>query len=222
MPAFVRGGDYPHAETVAVWPELAETGCFACHHDLNSPSWRQARGYAGRKPGESPWQSWLSPLIEDVSAEFGHDENPLSALAAQMAKPYPARAALADVAVETQQKLNQLGRSIDEQKLSHAQVASLMSRVAQHGSALAGQNWDGATQSYLALVALHQSLQDMSGTGAGVPDATGREVNRTLEEVLGQLAFPLDADSPQTFDGQAIEQLQDRFRAVQQSLSSGN
>jgi hypothetical protein len=221
VPAFVRGGEYPHVATIAVWPELAETGCFACHHDLNSPGWRQARGYPRRKPGESPWQSWLAPLVGDVAAEFGLEENPLSVLAARMAKPYPERTVVVDAAVETQQKLNQLGRSINEQRLSHSQVASLLSRVARHGEELAGQNWDGATQSYLALVALHQGLQDMSGTGTGVPDAAGREINRTLEEILGQLAFPADADSPRTFDSRTIEQLQDRMRAVRQSLSSG-
>jgi hypothetical protein len=34
------------------WPELAmaHSDCYACHHDLQSPSWRQARGY---EPGST-------------------------------------------------------------------------------------------------------------------------------------------------------------------------
>ena len=38
-----KDAKYPSGETVAVWPEFAETGCFACHHNLDSPSWRQKR-----------------------------------------------------------------------------------------------------------------------------------------------------------------------------------
>lgn len=29
------------------WPEFAEFDCYACHHDLRLPSWRQQRGYTG-------------------------------------------------------------------------------------------------------------------------------------------------------------------------------
>ena len=36
-----------------IWPEYAELDCFACHHSLTRPedSWRQATGYADRRPG---------------------------------------------------------------------------------------------------------------------------------------------------------------------------
>jgi len=39
------------------WPEYSELQCYACHHNLTQPqdSWRQARGYPGRRPGDPPW-----------------------------------------------------------------------------------------------------------------------------------------------------------------------
>lgn len=39
------------------WPEYAELDCFACHHSLTAAkdSWRQERGFAGRRPGDPPW-----------------------------------------------------------------------------------------------------------------------------------------------------------------------
>jgi len=45
------------------WPEfaMAQSDCFACHHELKSPSWRQARGYAGR-PGRPQFQAWALAL----------------------------------------------------------------------------------------------------------------------------------------------------------------
>ncbi|MHC4875601.1 MAG: multiheme c-type cytochrome [Planctomycetota bacterium] len=220
VPAFVRGGDYPHEDTIAVWPELAETGCFACHHELSQPSWRQLRGYAGRKPGHSPWQSWLTPLVGDVSSQFSDGGNPLGSLAAEMAKPYPDRATVVSTAMEAQRQLEELGATINDQKLSRDQVTSLLSTVAQNGPELAAQNWDSATQTYLALVALHQGLQDVAGNGNGVPDAKGREVNRTLEELLGQLAFPEGTDSPRSFNTDSMQRLQEQLRAIQQSLNA--
>jgi hypothetical protein len=63
------------------WPELAlaHSDCFACHHELQSPSWRQARGYnlrlapdvtlAGR-PGRVHVRPW-SFALADFSLRHG-------------------------------------------------------------------------------------------------------------------------------------------------------
>ncbi len=42
-----------------VWPEYSELSCFACHHSLGpaKDSWRQAHGFAGRRPGDPAWNS---------------------------------------------------------------------------------------------------------------------------------------------------------------------
>jgi hypothetical protein len=44
-------------DTARLWPEYAELDCFACHHSLTAPkdSWRQERGYPGRRAGNPPW-----------------------------------------------------------------------------------------------------------------------------------------------------------------------
>src|ERR1700686_42097 len=40
-----------------IWPEYSELDCFACHHNLTAAkdSWRQERGYQGRRPGNPPF-----------------------------------------------------------------------------------------------------------------------------------------------------------------------
>jgi len=45
------------ADKKDIWPEYAELSCFACHHSLGpaKDSWRQAYAYAGRRPGDPPW-----------------------------------------------------------------------------------------------------------------------------------------------------------------------
>jgi hypothetical protein len=42
--------------------DLASFDCYACHHDLTSPSWRQKRGYKG-KPGRVPMRPWPTELV---------------------------------------------------------------------------------------------------------------------------------------------------------------
>jgi len=46
-----------HEAKVGVWPEYAELECFSCHHRLTDAkdSWRQERGYTGRRPGNPPF-----------------------------------------------------------------------------------------------------------------------------------------------------------------------
>jgi len=44
------------------WPELAQFDCYACHHELKTPSWRQQRGYAG-PPGRPQLRPWPTTLV---------------------------------------------------------------------------------------------------------------------------------------------------------------
>jgi hypothetical protein len=43
--------------------DLSNFDCYACHHDLKAPSWRQKRGYKG-KPGRVPMRPWSTELIK--------------------------------------------------------------------------------------------------------------------------------------------------------------
>ena len=43
--------------------DLASFDCYACHHDLKTPSWRQERGYSG-KPGRPQFRPWPLALID--------------------------------------------------------------------------------------------------------------------------------------------------------------
>src|SRR5260370_133624 len=54
----------------APWPEFAEYDCYACHHDFQTRSWREKRGYADRLPGSLPWGTWYTPMLRDGLAEL--------------------------------------------------------------------------------------------------------------------------------------------------------
>lgn len=46
--------------------DLSNFDCWACHHGIRSPSWRQERGYGDLTPGRPPWRSWPAELIPTV------------------------------------------------------------------------------------------------------------------------------------------------------------
>jgi hypothetical protein len=46
-------------------PELANYNCYACHHELKSPSWRQQAGYPG-PPGRPRMHDWPTALLRDL------------------------------------------------------------------------------------------------------------------------------------------------------------
>lgn len=54
------------------WPEYAVLDCIACHHTLTAAkdSWRQERGYAGRKPGNPPWNSSRFAVLETIARQM--------------------------------------------------------------------------------------------------------------------------------------------------------
>src|SRR5437899_4916910 len=57
------------------WPEFAEYDCFACHHNLGQPSWRQ-RQERRLRPGALPWGTWYFPLIPLLDSRPSGDRGP--------------------------------------------------------------------------------------------------------------------------------------------------
>ena len=55
-----------------VWPQYADLDCFACHHDLTSSkdSWRQERGYAGRKAGNPPFNVSRFAVLDVIAKKL--------------------------------------------------------------------------------------------------------------------------------------------------------
>jgi hypothetical protein len=55
------------------WPELAQFDCYACHHELKTPSWRQERGYLG-PAGRPQMRSWPKAMIKLGILYAGKDQ----------------------------------------------------------------------------------------------------------------------------------------------------
>jgi hypothetical protein len=222
-------GKYPAGQVPPVWPEYAETGCFACHHKLASPAWRQERGFAGRGPGQYPWGTWTFPLLNIVTKQSlqrdvkagGHSVTELQSL---MAESSPKAQDVVTRGRELQKFLQEAGRDFprgrnssgrSEVMLSLEQVAALRNAVAAAGPDVVKENWDGATQVYLALVALQRGHRDLRELPVSDPNDP---VLKSLVDLRKSLEFPTDRDSPEDYSSTPIQTIEETLNRIRTSL----
>jgi hypothetical protein len=196
------------------WPEFSEYDCFACHHGLNDPSWRQARGYDTKVPGSFPWNTWYLSLLPKALAMQASGSDAivvarLGDLANEMRKPYPDRKQVGQQAHEVAQQLGQwLGRSREARYDNPVALRNLLAGFAKDEKA-AATSWDQAAQHYLAIAAMYQALGDVQ------PAARNPQLRASIRALVKPLEFPPGIDSPQKFDAKMFEE---KLKAVQHQL----
>jgi hypothetical protein len=94
------------ADKQEVWPEYSELSCFACHHSLGpaKDSWRQAHGYAGRRPGDPPFNASRYAVFrlfaQQIDASSAQElDKQLQTVSAEMSKLNPDRTVVANAAL---------------------------------------------------------------------------------------------------------------------------
>jgi hypothetical protein len=170
------------------WPEFAEYGCFACHHDLaGEKSWRQQAEIGLTRPrGSLPWGTWylaMPRLLADGSLKA------LTQLEKTMQHAAPDRALVAKQAHAARQQLQTLQTPDGKagRKLLQKWLTALGS-----DSAILEPSWDVTTQLYLAAYALEPASK------------------QALQEATKALAFPEDFDSPRNFNpGEVLKRMKE-------------
>jgi hypothetical protein len=212
----------------AAWPELAEWNCFACHHDLQSTSWRQHNAPSAETISRPTRNAWPFALLEVIPERVGQPAagaatKRLSELQRKLSRPATSPR---DVAAEAQQVATLLTAWADA--LNRPKTRALFPWPAAHsmmrqlsgefGRQRAAENWDSATQVYLALSA----LQDVTiGPRVGA-DRTRlqrlTESDASLKRMAEILNFPIGFSSPRTFDSETITRLQAELRRMESVL----
>ena len=167
LAAFDLLADRAESSTIAPqtrpWAEFAEYDCFACHHKLSSPGWRQAHDhYGSRKPGSLPWGSWYF-TIPRLLAENGLHADPitsanLGAVMNEMQRPLPDRQKVRAAAAEAAGRLQDLLKSSEGKSLVFREV--LLSNL--KNASMATGSWDSAEQLYLGLATLPEFQRDLA------------------------------------------------------------
>lgn len=143
------------------WPEYSEMQCYACHHSLTPPeqSWRQARGYPGRRPGDPPWNAARYAVFREVVHQLdGQDSAQLDAGIAQltqlMSQLSPDRDAVAGAATNSAHLADALVTKIRSAPYDPALTLRLLQKISADADDIAGQGEQAAAQAAMAIQSL--------------------------------------------------------------------
>jgi hypothetical protein len=193
------------------WPELSEYGCFACHHDLQSPSawqenWLRQGGMEKRPISSLAWGTWYAanlPIVADGQAGL---EKEITDLEESMSPRVPDRKDVATHCRRVSRLLNEWLNRGAEQARTERELSELLGRLVKE-RAIADRSWDAAAQVYLGLAAVYHGLGDVQPRFR--QDCPLKESIKGFGRDLDK-AFPRDAgaryESPRDFDPARVHQ----------------
>jgi hypothetical protein len=186
-----------------VWPEYAELDCFACHHSLTraEDSWRQARGYLGRRPGNPPWNESRAAVFRDLVREINPStgkqlEDEISQLANLMNQLNGNREQISASAMRASAFADQLVKQMDAQNYDSGVTLRLMRRVAADGPAIANEGERPAEQAAMTLDSLFRAYNQ------NVKPANGPELRAAIDGLFALLQQDPSAYSAPRFAAQ--------------------
>ena len=143
------------------WPEYSELQCYACHHSLTQPqdSWRQARGYPGRRPGDPPWNPSRRTIFHEVIVQMDADnaarlDSELSRLAQLMSQLNPDREAVAMSANNSAKLVGELSSKINSVPGDSASTLRLLQKISGDADSISSQGEHAAAQAAMAVQSL--------------------------------------------------------------------
>jgi hypothetical protein len=144
-----------------VWPEYSEMQCYACHHSLTPPeqSWRQARGYPDRRPGDPPWNASRYAVFRDLvhqldSEDAGQLDAQITQLTQLMSQLNPDRDAVATAANNSARLADALVAKINSVAYDPASTLRLLQKISADADGIAGQGEQSAAQAAMAIQSL--------------------------------------------------------------------
>jgi hypothetical protein len=198
----------------APWPEFAEYDCLACHHNLQQPSWRQRRGYAGRTPGAFPWGTWYWSLLLPLS-DYPNDhlqneqiQTSIHKLSEFMQDQSPKANRVNKEAEEFADRLKAWGERVNETTMDEKTVRDLLRFLAVNGQHSIGESNETALQFYFAFKALIEAQDQLQANAK----AKQKQTQTILRRMFGALSFSSPGDAPTNFILKLREDYSDDFR----------
>jgi hypothetical protein len=197
------------------WPDLAEYDCFACHHALRQPSWRQVPpGSTGRGPGRWSWGNWYFALLPLVPEGDPAEQKALTQLRELLEQPYPdaklAGSEVQKVGAMLQAWEGRLARRGPEDPT----LPGLLDRLSRGDHSAVAGTWDLAGQMLLAA-----SVLENARVAGGRAPAKPEQRREMIQWLFGKLAYPLGMDSPSAFEWDAT--FDERLRSLLRDLCQG-
>ena len=230
MTLLAADADRAAAEGGAV--DFAQMDCASCHHDLQQPSWRQARGYEGRVPGRPGVRDWPLALLpvalplagdETFSTEFEDKRKALNK--AFDARPYGDPKAVAAAAGALAKWADCLTARLNANAVPYDRPAALdvLRRLARLPAGRA-PDYDAARQTAWAFRVVYG---EVCREYAKAKDAEGAKTWAALEKSKDQVKAALDAlnaalglDLPTADDNGPVASLPDDAAARKDKLTA--
>jgi Cytochrome c554 and c-prime len=144
-----------------IWPEYSEMQCYACHHSLTAPeqSWRQARGYPGRRPGDPPWNASRYAVFRDVVQELdgAHArqlDDEVTQVTSLMSVLNPDREAVATAATNVSRTADALIANVKAAPYDAAATLRLLRKMGADADEISGEGEQSAAQAAMAMQSL--------------------------------------------------------------------
>lgn len=144
-----------------VWPDYGEMQCYACHHNLTTPeqSWRQARGYPRRRPGDPPWNTSRYAVFRHLVGQVDREtaerlETELNQLAGLMSRLVPDRNEVAATARRSAELADLVTRQIAARPFDRTLTLRLLQAITADADNIAGRGERAAEQAAMALDSL--------------------------------------------------------------------
>jgi hypothetical protein len=174
-----------------VWPEYSELSCFACHHALGpaKDSWRQERGYAGRRPGDPAWNAsryavfrLLAKQIDSASAQ--QLDRQLLTVSEEMSKLNPDRNTVASAASAAVPLAQRIAERLAALPYDQAIALRMMQRISDDAESISLADERAAEQATMALDSLYIAYSK------DAKPANAAEVRATINGLFQQLENP--------------------------------
>jgi hypothetical protein len=143
------------------WPEYSELQCFACHHSLTASeqSWRQERGFPGRRPGDPPWNASRYAVFRELAHQVDNDaatrlDDQVAQLGKSLSQLNPDRDAVASASAAAATLSNQLAARIETQPYDAAMTLRLLQRISDNADEISNEGERAAEQAAMALDSL--------------------------------------------------------------------
>jgi Cytochrome c554 and c-prime len=179
------------------WPEFADLDCFACHHSLTNAenSWRQELGYAGRRPGNPPWNLSRYAVLRQIASEMDQEdgrrlETEVEKLYGIMSAGSPDRMQAAAQARVTSETASRLAQQIAGASFDQARTRRLLQAIARDGDYISRQGERAAEQAAMALQSLYLAYFSQ------VRAANDSQIRAALQALFQQVENPSAYNAP--------------------------
>jgi hypothetical protein len=174
-----------------VWPEYSELSCVACHHALGpaKDSWRQAHGYAGRRPGDPAWNASRYMVFRVIARQLDPAsaqelDQRLATVADEMSKLNPDRAAVASAAMAAAPVTQRFAERLAAMNYDSAFTLRAMQGIAQDAETIALGDERAAEQATMALDGLYIEYSKQANP------ANAAEVRAAINGLFQQMENP--------------------------------